>query len=70
MLGGPQANTRSDQGKASILAQWVSSMVASYASKVNWPLQTMKLDDQLTYAKVITRPSNFIPPLLISGCPT
>jgi hypothetical protein len=27
-------------------------MVAGYSSKVTWPLQSLKLDDQLAFAKV------------------
>jgi hypothetical protein len=27
-------------------------MVAAYSSKVTWPLQSLKLDDQLAFAKV------------------
>lgn len=46
-----QANCRSDQGQ-SLLAQWVTTMVGAYSAHVSWPLQTLKLDDQLAFAKV------------------
>ena len=53
----PQANTRIASGSSngSLLKQWITKIVAGYASKVTWPLQSLKLDDQLAFAKVRTR---------------
>ena len=36
----------------SLLRQWVAKVVGAYSAKVTWPLISMKLDDQLAYAKV------------------
>jgi hypothetical protein len=53
----PQANCRAAAGAAgattgSLLRQWVAKVVGAYSAKVTWPLISMKLDDQLAYAKV------------------
>jgi hypothetical protein len=50
----PQANTRIAAGptKQSLLRQWITKVIAGYSSKVTWPLQSLKLDDQLAFAKV------------------
>ena len=49
-----QANTRvaAGSGTGSLLRQWITKVIAGYASKVTWPLQSLKLDDQLAFAKV------------------
>jgi hypothetical protein len=49
-----QANCRQAAGSTngSLLKQWISKVVAAYSTKVSWPLISMKLDDQLAYAKV------------------
>ena len=42
----------SGSANGSLLRQWITKMVAAYSSKVSWPLQSLKLDDQLAFAKV------------------
>ena len=42
----------SGSANGSLLRQWITKMVAAYSSKVTWPLQSLKLDDQLAFAKV------------------
>ena len=54
-----QANCRQAAGSTngSLLEQWISKVVATYSTKVSWPLISMKLDDQLAYAKVSLAPT-------------
>jgi hypothetical protein len=54
----PQANTRTDAGSgSSLLKQWITKIIAGYSSKVTWPLQSLKLDDQLAFSKVPPSPT-------------